>query len=72
MGIVVLFLISCSSQFASNGEKLYLRSSNGPGLVVQPPLTDMNISHFYDLPAQLNKSPKMSVVPPPTEATAVN
>lgn len=66
--IVALFIVGCSTQFASNGEKLYLRNKNGPGIVVQPPLTDTNISHFYDLPTQQNKHPKVSVVPPTIEA----
>ncbi len=65
---VVLCLVACSSQFTSNGDKLYLRSKNGPGIVVQPPLTDTNISHFYDLPAQQGKRPKVSVTPPLIEA----
>lgn len=67
VSLVALFLVSCSSKFASNGEKRYLRSKNGPGVVVQPPLTDTNISHFYDLPAQQSKHPKASVVPPSIE-----
>ncbi|OGV50145.1 MAG: hypothetical protein A3F46_04040 [Legionellales bacterium RIFCSPHIGHO2_12_FULL_42_9] len=61
----MLLLVSCSSQFVSHGEKMYLRSKNGPGVVVPPPLTDTNTSHFYDLPAQQKKHPKVSVVPPP-------
>ena len=68
ISVVALFLVSCSANFGGQGEKLYLRSKNGPGVVVQPPLTDTNISHFYDLPVQQNKHPKASVVPPPIEA----
>ena len=65
ISLIALFLVACSSQFASHGERLYLRSKNGPGVVVPPPLTDSNISHFYDLPVQQNKHPRASVVPPP-------
>ena len=64
VGVVVLFLVSCSTKFASHGDRLYLRSKNGPGVMVAPPLTDNNISHFYDLPAQPNKHPSVSVAAP--------
>ena len=63
--VMLLLLVGCSSQFASHGERMYLRSRNGPSVVVPPPLTDTNTSHFYDLPAQQKKHPKVSVVPPP-------
>jgi uncharacterized lipoprotein len=45
-------LLTACSQFASNGDKQYLQSKNGARVVVPPPMTDSNISHFYDLPPQ--------------------
>lgn len=57
----MLFLVGCS-KYASNGEQLYLQSKNGPGVVVPPPLTSSNISHFYDLPQQTQNA-KVSIVP---------
>lgn len=62
----VLCLLGCS-QFESNGEKLYLRSKNGPNIVEPPPLTDSNISHFYDLPPQPKKGFHVGVEPPNVE-----
>lgn len=56
-------LLAACSQFASNGDKQYLQSKNGVGVVVPPPLTDSNISHFYDLPAQ-NQNPLVGIAPP--------
>ncbi len=61
MSLIVL-LPSCS-HYASNGEKQYLLSRNGATLVIPPPLTDNNISHFYDLPQQ-NQNAKVSIAPP--------
>lgn len=58
-----LILCSCASQYASNRDKQYLASRNGKQLVVPPPLTTSNISHFYDLP-QNNKSAAVSIAPP--------
>ena len=66
VSLVALLLASCS-QFASNGDKLYLRSKNGPGVSVPPPMTDTNISHFYYLPAQPKKSSTVGVEPPYAE-----
>ena len=66
--VVLVFLLgllgSCSSQFATNGERLYMTSQNGPGLKVPPPLTDMNISPFYNLPNQENRNLGVSIKPP--------
>ena len=58
-----LILSGCSTYFATNGEQRYLLSQNGPGIKVVSPLTDANISHFYDLPVQ-NKISKISILPP--------
>jgi uncharacterized lipoprotein len=69
IGCCSLLLLASCSQFASNGEKIYLRSKNGPGIVVPPPLTDNNISHFYDLPAKPSKQPEVGVEPPFIEPT---
>lgn len=58
-----IVLTSCSQQYASNGESVYLQSRNGNTLVVPPPLTASNISYFYNLPAQ-NQDPRVSIEPP--------
>lgn len=62
MLIGVLALVGCS-RYSSNAETLYLTSRNGEKSAVPPPLTDANISHFYDLPPQ-TKDPRVSIVPP--------
>lgn len=61
--LVSIMLLTACSQYASNGEQLYLRSKNGTTVVVPPPLTDSNISHFYDLPQQ-NQNAQVSIAPP--------
>ncbi|KTD12205.1 hypothetical protein [Legionella jamestowniensis] len=61
--ILSVLVLSACSNYASNGEALYLRSKNGQKLVVPPPLTDNNISHFYDLPAQ-NQNAMVNIAPP--------
>lgn len=63
MVVLSLLLSACSAQYTSNGEQLYLKSRNGVNLVVPPPLTSANISHFYDLPSQ-NQDAKISIEPP--------
>lgn len=60
--ISALLLAACST-YTSNGEKHYLQSRNGAKLVVPPPLTDANMSHFYDLPQQ-SQNAQVSIVPP--------
>lgn len=67
MGLLVLVLIgvsACTSKYATNGEKLYLNSRNGPGLVVPPPLSSFSLSNFYRLPQQSNPNPQVSLAPP--------
>ncbi|WP_256478777.1 MULTISPECIES: hypothetical protein [Legionella] len=59
----VLLLSACASYYTSNGEKQYLQSRNGPNVVVPPPLTDGNLSYFYNLPAQ-NQDAQVSIQPP--------
>ena len=62
MGFSVL-LTACSAQYTSNGEQRYLKSRNGPQIVVPSPLTVANISNFYDLPAQ-NQDARISDLVP--------
>lgn len=62
-----LILCACSTHYASNRDKQYLDSRNGKQLVVPPPLTTSNISHFYDLP-QREKSAAVSITPPTNPA----
>jgi uncharacterized lipoprotein len=61
--VVALLLAGCSQQYTGIGENRYLQCRNGVNLVVPPPLTDTNISHFYDLPNQ-NLSEPVSIAPP--------
>lgn len=65
---VACLISSCSSLFSQtdydSSDKLhYLKSKNGPQLVVPPPLTSTNISDFYDLPPQ-NQDARVSITPP--------
>ena len=62
MGFSVL-LTACSAQYTSNGEQRYLKSRNGPQIVVPSTLTVANISNFYDLPAQ-NQDARISDLVP--------
>jgi hypothetical protein len=64
---IVLFLIStlllaACSHFGGKADRQYLQSRNGTRVVVLPPLTASNISHFYDLPPQ-NHNPLVSIAP---------
>lgn len=61
--ILVVLNCACTSRYASNGEQLYLKSRNGPKLVVPAPLTQGNINHFYDLP-DLTQQPLVDITPP--------
>lgn len=58
-----IVLLSACSRYATTGEKIYPYSRNGANLIVPPPLTDSNISHFYDLPAQQGAA-QVSITPP--------
>ena len=62
MLILSFVLLGCANQYTTNGEYHYMQSKNGPKLVVPPPLTDANISDFYDLPAQ-NQDARVSINP---------
>ncbi|MCC5791561.1 MAG: hypothetical protein JJT82_03000 [Legionellaceae bacterium] len=59
-----LFLVACQSKYATNGESLYLKSRNGRMLEVPAPLSNSNISYFYQLALQTNPNPEVSIVPP--------
>jgi hypothetical protein len=54
---------ACTSRYASNGENIYMNSYNSSSLVISPPLTEGNLSHFYDLPA-LDKRVNVRIEPP--------
>lgn len=57
-----LGLTACQVPYPSNDANAYLKSQNGPNLVVPPPLKQDEISSFYYLPeAKGNK--KVSIVP---------
>lgn len=56
LGIVCFVLVSCAVPYSSSNTKGYLKSQNGPKLVVPPPLQQDEISSFYELPnAEGNK-----------------
>jgi len=58
--VVSFILVACASTSEDQG---YLKSQNGPDLVVAPPMTKKNLSYFYELPAQ-NQDARMSINPP--------
>lgn len=58
----VIALSSCT-KYASNAEKMYLSARNSPVVMVSPPLTNENISHFYVLPNP-QKDPRVNIEPP--------
>lgn len=60
--ISMLLLTACARLTGAN-HKRYLQSRNGAIVVVPPPLTASNISHFYDLPPQ-NQNPLVNIAPP--------
>jgi hypothetical protein len=60
---IMLFATSCSSYYTDNGDQRYLKSKNGPTLVVPPPLNTYSMSHFYDLAVQ-DKPAKVQIEPP--------
>ena len=56
VGLVCFVLVSCAVPYSSSNAKGYLKSKNGPKLVVPPPLQQDEISSFYELPnAEGNK-----------------
>lgn len=62
-GVASLWLVGCSSFYSSNAEANYLKSRNGPELVVPSPMTTANMGYFYNLPLQ-TKNAKVSIKPP--------
>lgn len=63
IGLSSLWLVACSSHYSSNAEANYLKSRNGPALVVPPPMTAANMGYFYTLPLQTQDA-KVSIKPP--------
>lgn len=62
--LATLVLSACANRYSSSGDNLYLQSRNGVKInVPSPPLTNANISNFYDLPAQTQDA-RVSIVPP--------
>ncbi|MCX7117194.1 MAG: hypothetical protein NTW94_04685 [Legionellales bacterium] len=70
IAVFSLLVSACTAQYTTNGEQKYQTSRNGVQLVVPPPLTSENISHFYDLPPQ-NQDPAVSVRPPVLQSSKV-
>jgi len=52
-----------TSEYATNNTDQYLKSRNGPGLVIPKSLSDSNISDFYHLPDQ-TQAAKIGITPP--------
>tara|TARA_Y100001934_G_C12364345_1_gene782590 strand:+ start:1235 stop:1468 length:234 start_codon:yes stop_codon:yes gene_type:complete len=67
--IFIAGLPSCTTKYASNGEQLYLKSQNGPKLVIPATLAPAKINHYYDLPNPVS-SPNVSIMPPSLQASA--
>ena len=61
--VSMLCLTACSSQYSTNDKQQYLASRNGPVLQTPPPLTNANLSGFYDLPPP-ETGTKVSLAPP--------
>lgn len=61
--VCLLCLASCATKYASNDKQQYLSSRNGPHIETPPPLTNSNMSGFYELPTP-EGAKKTSVVPP--------
>lgn len=54
-----------SNEYASNQPKQYLKSKNGPDLIVPGHLTAYNLSDFYHLPNQpAHAQLKVRITPP--------
>lgn len=65
--VVTSLLAGCDfiskTEYASNDKLQYLKSRNGPDLVIPPPLSGSNISAFYRLPDQTQHA-KVAINPP--------
>lgn len=59
-----VLLAACASQYASNGERIYLDAKNGPALIVPQGLSSTNISHRFDCPEPSQDNHSVSVEPP--------
>ena len=72
VGLIILsaLLAACNIKYTSNGEHQYLQSRNGVDIVVPPPLTANNISHFYDVPSQ-DHGAQVSIEPPTVKGAGV-
>lgn len=60
LGVACLCLTSC---IFNNDDQSYLKSQNGPPLVVPNPMTTTNLGYFYHLPTQ-NQDARVSIEPP--------
>jgi uncharacterized lipoprotein len=61
--IGVCFVLSSCSSLSLRGDNLYKNSVNGPNIQVPPPLSQAEISHFYDLP-QVSATGETDLMPP--------
>jgi uncharacterized lipoprotein len=65
--VIGYMLTACLSwsktDYPSNNQDQYLKSTNGATIVVPKPLTNSNLSDFYILPDQ-KQNAKASVLPP--------
>lgn len=62
--------ISACTPSSGNADKQYLMSMNGPSVVAPTPLTNTNISRFYELPNP-KKNAMVSIAPqPPSPANS--
>ena len=55
-----MLLAACA---ANQGSDAYLKSTNGPDLVVPAPLTSANMGYFYKLPPQ-HQNARIGIEPP--------
>ena len=62
-------LIPHTEEFASNYKSAYLHSKNGQNLVIPKPLSDANLSDFYQLPNQSASVLVISIKPPMIRAS---
>lgn len=56
--------ISACSPYAGNADEKYLASRNGASVIAPSPLTNANISRFYDLPNP-EKNAIVNIMPMP-------
>jgi hypothetical protein len=63
ISLIAMLLPACLVQTSGVGDALYKKSRNGPKLVVPPPRTAEEISHFYDIPAP-RAIPEVTIQPP--------